>query len=44
MASHAVTIAIQDKARSYVEQAPKDDFIPLAIKTYVVSIFILIPF
>jgi hypothetical protein len=27
-------IAAQDKAQSYTEQAPKNDFIPFAIKTY----------
>jgi hypothetical protein len=32
--THATTIAIQNKTWSYIEQAPRDDFIPLAIKTY----------
>jgi hypothetical protein len=31
---HVTTIVTQDKARSYTEQAPKDDFIPFAIETY----------
>jgi hypothetical protein len=30
---HATTVAIQDKARSYTKRAPRNDFIPLAIKT-----------
>jgi hypothetical protein len=31
---HDVTIIAQDKARSHIEQMPRNDFIPLAIKTY----------
>ncbi len=30
----AVIVIAQDKARSYIERAPRDDFIPLAIETY----------
>jgi hypothetical protein len=29
-----MTIVVQDKAQSYKEQVPKDNFNPLAIKTY----------
>jgi hypothetical protein len=31
---HASIVVAQDKARSYTKQAPRDDFIPLAIETY----------
>jgi len=31
---HATIVAVQDKAQSYIEQAPWNDFIPLAIETY----------
>lgn len=32
MTTHAVTIITQDKARSYIEQASRNDFILLAIE------------
>jgi hypothetical protein len=32
--SHATIVAAQDKTRSYTKQTLKNDFIPLAIKTY----------
>jgi hypothetical protein len=32
--SHVTIVAAQDKAQSYIEQRPRDDFIPLAIETY----------
>jgi hypothetical protein len=31
---HATIIAAQNKAQSYTEQTPGDDFIPFAIETY----------
>jgi hypothetical protein len=31
---HAITIIVQNKAWSYTKWTPRDDFIPLAIKTY----------
>jgi hypothetical protein len=34
MITHATTIIVQDKARSYTKRAPINDFIPLAIQTY----------
>jgi len=34
MTTHVITIVAQDKARSYIEQALGDDFIPLAIEAY----------
>jgi len=34
MTAHAMTIPIQDKARSYTERTLGYDFIPFAIKTY----------
>jgi len=32
--AHAGTVATQDKARSYTEWTPRNDFIPLAMETY----------
>jgi hypothetical protein len=32
--THAATVTIQNKAQSFTEQTPRNDFIPLAIKTY----------
>jgi hypothetical protein len=32
--THATIIIAQDKAQSYIEWAPRNDFIPLAIETY----------
>jgi hypothetical protein len=32
--THAVAIVVQNKARSYTKQTPRNNFIPLAIKTY----------
>jgi hypothetical protein len=32
--THVMTIATQDKAYSYIEWTPRNDFIPLAIETY----------
>ncbi len=32
--ARATIVAVQDKAQSYTKQTPKDDFIPLVIKTY----------
>jgi hypothetical protein len=40
--AHAVMIAIQEKTRSYVEQAPSDDFILVIIDHMGVFIFVLI--
>jgi hypothetical protein len=34
MITHATTIAIQDKTRSYTKQSLRNDFIPFAIETY----------
>jgi len=34
MTMHASRVVAQDKARSYIERMPGDDFIPLAIKTH----------
>jgi hypothetical protein len=34
MTTHAVTIVVHDKAQFHIEQALRDDFIPLAIETY----------
>jgi hypothetical protein len=34
MTSHAMMMAAQKKTRSYVEQTPNDDFIPLTTETY----------
>jgi hypothetical protein len=31
---HVTMMAIQEKTRSYIEQAPGDDFIPLVIEMY----------
>jgi hypothetical protein len=33
MIMHAIIVAAQNKAQSYIKQVPRDDFIPLAIKT-----------
>jgi hypothetical protein len=32
--THAATMVAQEKTQSYAEQAPSNDFIPLAIETY----------
>jgi hypothetical protein len=32
--THATTMVAQEKTRSYIEQTPNDDFIPLDIETY----------
>jgi hypothetical protein len=34
MTTHATTMAIQEKTRSYAEKTLGDDFIPLAIEMY----------
>jgi hypothetical protein len=34
MTTHVVIVAAHDKTQSYTKQVPRDDFIPLAIKTY----------
>jgi hypothetical protein len=34
MTTHAMIVVVQDKARSYPKQTSRNDFIPLAIKTY----------
>jgi hypothetical protein len=34
MTTHAMMMATQEKTRSYIEQTPSDDFIPLVIETY----------
>jgi hypothetical protein len=34
MTTHAMIMVVQEKIRSYVERAPIDDLIPLAIDTY----------
>jgi hypothetical protein len=34
MTMHVTTIATQNKAQSYTQRAPIDDFIPLVIETY----------
>ncbi len=34
MTTHASRVVAQDKARSYIERTPGDDFIPLAIETH----------
>jgi hypothetical protein len=31
---YATIVVVQDKTQSYIEQVPRDDFIPLAIETY----------
>ncbi len=34
MTTHVVMMATQEKAQSYVERAPSNDFIPFDIETY----------
>jgi len=34
MTTHVVMMVVHEKTRSYTEQAPSNDFIPLAIETY----------
>ncbi len=34
MTTHGMMMVIQEKTRSYIKQAPDDDFIPLAIEMY----------
>jgi hypothetical protein len=34
MTTHVAIIVTQDKAQSYTKEMPKNDFIPLVIKTY----------
>jgi hypothetical protein len=34
MTTHAMMIVVQEKTRSYIEQTPSDDFIPLVLETY----------
>jgi hypothetical protein len=34
MTTHVVMMVVQEKTRSYVEQAQGDDFIPFVIETY----------
>jgi hypothetical protein len=42
--THATIVAAQDKAQSYTKRTPRDDFIPLPLRSMIVSIIILIPF